>query len=170
MVARHLLLANGPIIHPNALVRQAKAEGATGDRSLLQGARGGLKWRIASPLGIPSYVPHLALHPGDPAARRLSNIFMTLAWYGHLNFKTAPLATVVMVSWAIAFVEYWLAGPGQPHRPRGLFGRPLKAMQEVITLRSSRFSSVVYLKEALTWNHLAGFALIAAGAALVFRG
>jgi uncharacterized protein (DUF486 family) len=29
--------------------------------------------------------------------------------------------------------------------------------------------SVVYLKEAITWNTVAGFALISGGAALVFR-
>jgi len=99
-----------------------------------------------------------------------SNIFMTLAWYGHLNFKTAPLATVVMVSWAIAFVEYWLAVPANRIGHEVYSAAQLKTMQEVITLSVFAVFSVVYLKEALTWNHLAGFALIAAGAALVFRG
>lgn len=99
-----------------------------------------------------------------------SNIFMTLAWYGHLNFKTAPLATVVMVSWAIAFVEYWLAVPANRIGHQVYSAAQLKTMQEVITLTVFAVFSVVYLKEALTWNHLAGFALIAAGAALVFRG
>lgn len=27
-----------------------------------------------------------------------SNLFMTLAWYGHLKFKTVTLVTVVLVS------------------------------------------------------------------------
>ncbi|MCG6114765.1 MAG: DMT family protein [Mesorhizobium sp.] len=99
-----------------------------------------------------------------------SNIFMTLAWYGHLNFKTAPLATVVMVSWAIAFVEYWLAVPANRIGHQVYSAAQMKTMQEVITLTVFAVFSVVYLKEALTWNHLAGFALIAAGAALVFRG
>ena len=40
-----------------------------------------------------------------------SNIFMTFAWYGHLKFKESPLALVVLASWGIAFVEYWLAVP-----------------------------------------------------------
>ena len=34
-----------------------------------------------------------------------SNVFMTLAWYGHLRFKQVPLAGVMLVSCAIAFVE-----------------------------------------------------------------
>jgi uncharacterized protein len=38
-----------------------------------------------------------------------SNVFMTLAWYGHLKFNSVPLVTVVLVSWGIAFVEYCFA-------------------------------------------------------------
>lgn len=40
-----------------------------------------------------------------------SNVFMTLAWYGHLKFKAAPLLLVILASWGIAFVEYCLAVP-----------------------------------------------------------
>src|SRR4029453_8892997 len=36
---------------------------------------------------------------------------MTIAWYGHLKFKSVPLVTVVLVSWGIAFVEYCFAVP-----------------------------------------------------------
>lgn len=35
-----------------------------------------------------------------------SNVFMTLAWYGHLNYKSKPLMLVIVVAWGIAFVEY----------------------------------------------------------------
>lgn len=99
-----------------------------------------------------------------------SNIFMTLAWYGHLNFKTAPIVAVVLLSWGIAFLEYWLAVPANRIGHQVYSAVELKTIQEVITLSVFAIFSVVYLKEALTWNHLAGFALIAAGAALVFRG
>ena len=40
-----------------------------------------------------------------------SNVFMTFAWYGHLKFKESSLPLVIMVSWGIAFFEYWLAVP-----------------------------------------------------------
>ena len=40
-----------------------------------------------------------------------SNVFMTFAWYGHLKFKESWLPLVIMVSWGIAFFEYWLAVP-----------------------------------------------------------
>jgi len=40
-----------------------------------------------------------------------SNLFMTIAWYGHLRFKEVPLFGVIVVSWLIAFVEYCAAVP-----------------------------------------------------------
>ena len=46
----------------------------------------------------------------------------------------------------------------------------LKTLQEVITLTVFSGFSVLYLKEQRTWNHAAGFALIAAGAGLIFHG
>ena len=98
-----------------------------------------------------------------------SNVFMTLAWYGHLKFKAAPLYAVVLISWGIAFFEYWLAVPANRIGHSVYSAAELKTMQEVITLGTFAVFSVVYLKEALTWNHLVGFALIAAGAAVIFR-
>jgi uncharacterized protein (DUF486 family) len=41
----------------------------------------------------------------------ISNLFMTLAWYGHLKYKSAPLLMVILASWGIAFVEYCFAVP-----------------------------------------------------------
>jgi uncharacterized protein (DUF486 family) len=99
-----------------------------------------------------------------------SNVFMTLAWYGHLNFKSKPLWLVVVASWGIAFVEYCLAVPANRYGHAVYSAAELKTIQEVITLVVFAAFSVLYLKEALGWNHLIGFALIAAGAAFVFAG
>jgi uncharacterized protein len=99
-----------------------------------------------------------------------SNVFMTLAWYGHLKFKTAPLALVVLASCGIAFVEYCLAVPANRIGHEVYSAAQLKTMQEVITLVVFAIFSVVYLKEQITWNHAVGFALIAAGAFFVFQG
>lgn len=99
-----------------------------------------------------------------------SNVFMTLAWYGHLNFKTAPLWIVVLASWAIAFVEYCLAVPANRIGHAVYSAAELKTMQEVITLAVFAVFSVAYLKEPLGWNHAVGFSLIAAGAFFVFLG
>jgi uncharacterized protein (DUF486 family) len=100
----------------------------------------------------------------------VSNVFMTFAWYGHLRYKEYPLATVVIVSWLIAFAEYWLAVPANRYGHAVYSAAELKTIQEVITLIVFAVFSVVYLKEAIHWNHALGFALIAAGAFFVFRG
>ncbi|TKT80448.1 DMT family protein [Aquamicrobium sp. LC103] len=99
-----------------------------------------------------------------------SNVFMTFAWYGHLKFKAAPLYAAVILSWLIAFFEYWLAVPANRIGYQAYSAAELKTIQEVITLSVFAVFSVLYLKEGLSWNHLAGFALIAGGAALIFRG
>jgi uncharacterized protein len=98
-----------------------------------------------------------------------SNVFMTLAWYGHLRFKETPLAGVILASWGIALIEYCLAVPANRWGHAVYTAAELKTIQEVITLLVFAGFSVLYLKEPLGWNHAAGFALIAAGAWLVFQ-
>jgi len=100
----------------------------------------------------------------------LSNVFMTFAWYGHLKFKSAALWLVVLVSWGIAFFEYWLAVPANRLGHEVYSAAQLKTMQEVITLVVFAGFSVLYLGEKLTMNHAVGFALIALGAWFIFRG
>jgi uncharacterized protein (DUF486 family) len=99
-----------------------------------------------------------------------SNVFMTFAWYGHLKFTDRPLWLVVLTSWGIAFVEYCFAVPANRIGNAAYSAAELKTMQEVITLVAFAVFSVTYLREALTWNHAAGFALIALGAFFVFKG
>ena len=99
-----------------------------------------------------------------------SNVFMTFAWYGHLKFGSKPLWIVVLVSWGIAFFEYWLAVPANRIGHQVYSAAELKTMQEVITLIVFAGFSVLYLGEKLTLNHAVGFALIAGGAWFIFRG
>jgi uncharacterized protein (DUF486 family) len=99
-----------------------------------------------------------------------SNVFMTLAWYGHLSYKSKPLALVVLVSWCIAFVEYCFAVPANRYGNTLYSAAQLKTIQEVITLIVFAGFSALYLKEPLSWPQVAGFVLIATGAALVFSG
>ncbi|MCY0147837.1 DMT family protein [Hoeflea sp. G2-23] len=98
-----------------------------------------------------------------------SNVFMTFAWYGHLKFKSSPLLIVIAASWGIAFFEYCLAVPANRIGHAVWSAAELKTMQEVITLIVFAGFSVVILKEPLGWNHLAGFTLIAIGAAVIFK-
>ena len=97
-----------------------------------------------------------------------SNLFMTVAWYGHLKFKGSPLLLVILASWAIAFVEYCLAVPANRIGHTVYSAAELKTMQEVITLVMFAGFSVWVLGEPLTWKHAIGFALIAIGAAVIF--
>ncbi len=99
-----------------------------------------------------------------------SNVFMTLAWYGHLKFKSTPLLIVIVAAWGIAFIEYCLAVPANRIGHAVYSAAQLKTMQEVITLVVFAIFSVVYLKEQISWNIAIGFALIAAGAWFVFKG
>jgi len=99
-----------------------------------------------------------------------SNVFMTLAWYGHLRFKQVPLAGVILASWAIAFVEYCMAVPANRWGSAAYTTAELKTIQEVVTLLVFAGFSVFYLKEPITWNYAIGFALVAAGGFFIFRG
>lgn len=99
-----------------------------------------------------------------------SNVFMTLAWYGHLKFKETALPVVILASWGIAFIEYCLAVPANRIGHQVYSAAELKTVQEVITLMVFAGFSVFYLGEKLSMNHLIGFGLICAGAWFVFRG
>jgi uncharacterized protein (DUF486 family) len=98
-----------------------------------------------------------------------SNVFMTFAWYGHLNFKSSPIWIIILISWGIAFFEYCLMVPANRFGHSHFSAAELKTIQEVITLSVFAVFSVLYLKEPLTWNHAAGFGFIALGAFFIFH-
>jgi uncharacterized protein (DUF486 family) len=99
----------------------------------------------------------------------LSNVFMTFAWYGHLKHKGTAIFIAILLSWGIAFFEYCLAVPANRIGSDYYSTAQLKTIQEVITLAVFALFSVFWLKEAITINHLIGFALIAVGASFIFR-
>ena len=99
-----------------------------------------------------------------------SNVFMTFAWYGHLKYTSSPLWTVVLVSWGIAFFEYWFAVPANRIGHQVYSAAQLKTIQEVVTLAVFAGFSVLYLKESIGWHHLIGFTLIVIGASFIFKG
>ncbi|MGE5559349.1 MAG: DMT family protein [Bacillota bacterium] len=99
----------------------------------------------------------------------ISNIFMTIAWYGHLRFKNSPLWIVILASWCIAFIEYCFQVPANRIGHARFTAAQLKTMQEVITLVVFAVFSVLYLKEEFKWNYLAGFACIIAAVFFVFK-
>lgn len=99
----------------------------------------------------------------------VSNIFMTIAWYGHLKFKSSPLWIVILVSWMIAFVEYCFQVPANRIGHYQYTAAQLKTIQEVITLVVFSVFSVVYLKEDFRWNYLVGFLMIIGAVFFIFR-
>ena len=98
-----------------------------------------------------------------------SNTFMTFAWYGHLKYREVPLYKVILVSWMIAFLEYCFQVPANRIGSYEFTAAQLKTIQEVITLTVFAAFSVLYLKQPLRWNYLAGFALIVVAVAVIFK-
>lgn len=99
----------------------------------------------------------------------LSNIFMTIAWYGHLKYKHSPIWIVILISWGIAFFEYCLQVPANRWGHGQFNAAQLKTIQEALSLTIFAIFSIVYLKEEFRWNHALGFALIVAGSFVVFK-
>jgi uncharacterized protein (DUF486 family) len=99
-----------------------------------------------------------------------SNLFMRIAWYGHLNYRATPIWLAVFASWGVVFFEYRVAVPANRIGHQLYSAAELKTMQEAITLVVFAGFSAYWLKEPLGLNHAIGFALIAAGAWFVFQG
>lgn len=110
----------------------------------------------------------------------LSNVFMTLAWYGHLKmreefswFAALPLIVVIAFSWGIAFFEYCLQVPANRLGFRENGGpfdiMQLKVIQEVITLVVFTVFSIIAFKMELKWNHLAAFVCLVLAVYFVFK-
>lgn len=109
----------------------------------------------------------------------ISNIFMTMAWYGHLKLqqsgltKSWPLWGVILLSWGIAFFEYCFMVPANRlgfrdnGGPFNLF--QLKVMAEVISLTVfTLIAMFLFQGERLAWNHIAAFFCLIAAVCFVF--
>jgi uncharacterized protein len=98
-----------------------------------------------------------------------SNIFMTIAWYGHLKFKDVALWKVVLISWGIAFLEYCLMIPANRIGYGQFNAFQLKTIQEVITLVVFSAFAVLYLNESLKWNYIVGFVFLILAVFFIFK-
>lgn len=99
----------------------------------------------------------------------ISNIFMTIAWYGHLKYKSSPLFSVIVISWLIAFAEYCFQVPANRIGHYQFSAAQLKTIQEVITLAVFCVFSVVYLNEEIKWNYLVGFCMMIGAVFFIFK-
>jgi len=90
-----------------------------------------------------------------------SNVFMTLAWYGHLRFKGAALWAAILGSWLLALPEYALQVPANRlGYQSALSAYQLKVLQEGITLAVFMVFAALALGETPGWRQLASFGLI----------
>jgi len=110
----------------------------------------------------------------------VSNIFMTLAWYGHLKFKemswfsNLSLPLVILISWGIAFFEYSVQVPANRigfNANGGPFNLwQLKVIQEVITLIIfTLFTVIAFKNETLRVNHVIGFCFLILAVYFIFK-
>jgi len=99
----------------------------------------------------------------------VANVFMNIAWYGHLKYKSVSLWKVILISWGIAFFEYILTVPAN-RLGSGMFSLfQLKIMQEVITIVVFIAIAVFYFQEKIKWNYIAGFLCIILAVFFVFK-
>jgi hypothetical protein len=110
----------------------------------------------------------------------LSNVFMTVAWYGHLKFKQHPwfsslsLVSIILISWSIALFEYSAQVPAnkigfiENGGPFNLW--QLKVIQEVITLIVFTIFTLLFFKnETLRLNHIIGFGFLILAVYFIFK-
>ena len=108
-----------------------------------------------------------------------SNIFMTLAWYGHLRLQQSgvsqgwPLIGVIAFSWGIAVFEYCCQVPANRLGFEGNGGPfnlvQLKVIQECISLGVfAVIANIMFQGQSLHWNHTLAFLLIICAVYLVF--
>ncbi len=109
-----------------------------------------------------------------------SNVFMTLAWYGHLKFRemnwfqNLGLVSIVLISWGIALFEYFFQVPAN-RIGYSEFGGPfslveLKVIQEVITLIVFTIFTILFFRtETLRLNHFIGFFFLILAVYFIFK-
>ncbi len=109
----------------------------------------------------------------------IANIFMTFAWYGHLQFskwgftQKWGIVGLVLISWFIALFEYAFQVPanklGYIEQGGSFSIFELKTLQEVISLSIFLLINTLIFNEKLQWNHLLSFALIVLAVYVAYR-
>jgi len=90
----------------------------------------------------------------------ISNVFMTLAWYGHLKFKDSPIWLAIVLSWGLALFEYIFQVPANRIGSAFLSLTELKITQEAITLTVFTVVAFLVFGEVPKWNHVVAYLLL----------
>jgi uncharacterized protein len=100
----------------------------------------------------------------------ISNTFMTVAWYGHLKHRSAPIFEAIVLSWLIAFGEYCFQVPANRIGYGEFTGYQLKIIQECITLTVFVIFAWLYLGERIRWNYAVSFVFLVGAVVSAFWG
>jgi uncharacterized protein (DUF486 family) len=99
----------------------------------------------------------------------ISNVFMNLAWYGHLKFKDQPLWIVILASWGLALFEYIFQVPANRIGSFEWTVPQLKVLQECITLVVFSLVAYALFRSPLKWNIIVSYAFIVGAVYFAFR-
>ena len=99
----------------------------------------------------------------------ISNLFMNLAWYGHLKFRNSALWIAVLASWGIAFFEYLFQVPANRIGSYQWTVPQLKILQECITLLVFTVVAFVLFRSPIRWNYFVSYALIVGAVFFAFK-
>jgi len=99
----------------------------------------------------------------------ISNLFMNLAWYGHLKFKSAPLWIAIVASWGLAFLEYLFQVPANRLGSSEWSVPQLKVLQECITLVVFSIVAFALFHARLQWNIAVSYVLIIGAVFFAFK-
>ncbi|HEY5799333.1 MAG TPA: DMT family protein [Burkholderiaceae bacterium] len=100
----------------------------------------------------------------------LSNVFMTIAWYGHLkNFASKPWYVAALVSWGIALFEYLLQVPANRIGYTQFSLAQLKIMQEAITLAVFVPFAMFYMNQPFKLDYVWAALCLVGAVYFIFR-
>ena len=146
--------------------RSHRGAGRLGDNRVPAGGCAGIA--PAPPLSFAS----LSLSPALTCAVLLvlSNLFMTVAWYGHLkHLQAKPWWIAALVSWGIALFEYLLQVPANRIGFTTLSLAQLKILQEVITLSVFVPFAMLYMNEPPKLDYLWAALCLMGAVYFIFR-
>ncbi|HVK95386.1 MAG TPA: DMT family protein [Noviherbaspirillum sp.] len=100
----------------------------------------------------------------------LSNVFMTIAWYGHLkNLASKPWWIAAIISWSIALFEYMLQVPANRIGYTELSLAQLKIMQEAITLSVFVPFAMLYMDQPFKLDYVWAALCLVGAVYFIFR-
>jgi uncharacterized protein (DUF486 family) len=99
----------------------------------------------------------------------ISNVFMNLAWYGHLKFKDRALWVVILASWGLALFEYIFQVPANRIGSNEWSVPQLKILQECITLVVFTVVAFVLFRSPMKWNYIVSYVFIIGAVFFAFK-